>query len=331
MRQYDEALSHWRQVQAANPENPEASRMIAALVIERSRRQAGLPRSAALDLAISPAAQATPEFRLLAPAAASLADSTAGVRLSRVQQLETAIKGEDANVDVYLELARLYLEKGRDYEAERLLSRAREATGRNPQVLCMAEDVAMLRQEKRVQAAQRDVELEDSAKTRAALAQMVRQRDELEISVFLERSRRDADDLSLKYELGRRLVWAGRPAEARQFLELALEHPPSRPRAALELAACSVASSQAPEALRNYRLAASAAIQSGDENAQAEALFAAAQLARRLKLNRLARRYLAQLMQVAPSHRAGAALWESLGGERPLKRNPKQSPSTKHK
>src|SRR5687768_12248224 len=122
MRQYDEALSHWRQVQEANPEKPEVSRMIAALVIERSRQQAGLPRSTALELATLPAAKATTEPRSAEPSAVStLADTTAGVRLSRVQQLEAAIKGEDANADVYLELARLYLDKGREYEAERLL------------------------------------------------------------------------------------------------------------------------------------------------------------------------------------------------------------------
>jgi hypothetical protein len=83
--------------------------------------------------------------------------------------------------------------------------------------------------------------------------------------------------------------------------------------------------------MRNYRLAAAAAVQSGDEDCQAEALFAAAQLARRLKLSRLARRYLAQLLRVAPNHQAGVALWESLGGEKARKEFTKhKTPNTKH-
>ena len=147
-------------MQDADPDNREASRMVAALVIERSRQQAGLPPRNELDLRQRHVASAgsnggqpstTPSRSGSYSEFDSLIPST-GIRLTRIQQLETAIKDEAANADVFLELAQLYLDKGREYEAERLLARAREATGRDPRILSLGEDVTMSRLDKKVTA-----------------------------------------------------------------------------------------------------------------------------------------------------------------------------------
>ena len=172
----------------------------------------------------------------------------------------------------------------------------------------------MLRHEKKVSAAQRDVEMEDTPQTRAALDQLVKERDRLETEIYVQRTRREPEKLALRYELGRRLARAGKLAEARPYLEEALEDDTSRCHAAFELAGCFVESGQAPEALRNYRLAVAAAAKAGQRQCQADSLLRAAQLAGRIQLTRLARRYAAQLLRLEPSHRAASALWESLGG-----------------
>jgi predicted Zn-dependent protease len=244
--------------------------------------------------------------------AGNLTDPVTGVRLTRIQQLETAVKSGQANADVYLELAQLYLDKERDYEAERLLTRAREETGRDARVLGMSEDVTMRRLAKKVTAAQREVQIEDTPQTRSALEQLVKERDRVEIEIFLERSRRDPDNLAIRYDLGRRLARAGKMDQARAYLEEALQHEASRPHAALVLGRSLLAGGQAPEALRHFRLAAAAAAQTWQVECQAEALLAAAQTTARGKLVRLARRYLAQLVKIDPGHRAAAALLEAL-------------------
>lgn len=312
---YERALAHWREVQTAEPDNAEASRMVAALIIERSRQQAGLPPSTALDLALidsPPPAEPAKMDAADAAVADALSNEITGIRLTRIQQLETAIKGEAANADVFLELARLYLDKGREYEAERLLVRGREATGQDARILSFGEDVTMLRLEKKVSAAERDVELEDTPQSQAALAQLVKERDRIETEIFRERTRREPDNLALRYELGRRLVRAGKPDQAQPLLAEALHDPSSRCHAAFELAGCALEAGQAPEALRYYRQAAAAATQTGQSQCQAEALLQAARLAGRSKLLRLARRYLGQLLRLDPHHRAGAALARSL-------------------
>jgi tetratricopeptide (TPR) repeat protein len=316
-RQYDDALAHWRGVQGGDPENRDASRMVAALVIERSRQQAGLPPRGELDLgqrAVAPAGRRTgpaPPDRSLAEDDSPISPAT-GIRLTKIQQLETAIKEDAANADVFLELAQLYLDKGREYEAERLLSRARDATGRDPRILSLGEDVTMSRLEKKVAAAQRDVEQDDTPSARTALEQLAKERDRAEIEIFQQRIAREPDNLALRYELGCRFKRAGKLAEARPHLEVALAHEASRSPAALELAGYFLQSGQPAEALRLFRLAAAAAAHAGQTTEQSTALYQAGELAARQHLGRLARRYLAELLRVDPSHRAGTSLLESL-------------------
>jgi len=313
-RQYDADLAHWRQVQADHPDSREASRMVAALIIDRSRQQAGLPSSAALDLARVESPPADPSAMDAADEAiaGNLADRITGVRLTRIQQLETAVKSGQANADVYIELAQLYLDKERDYEAERLLTRAREETGRDARVLWMSEDVTMRRLAKKVSAAEREVQIEESPQTRTALEQLVKERDKVEIDIFVERSRRDPDNLGIRYELGRCLARAGKMDQARAYLEEALAHEASRCHAALVLGRSLLSGGQAPEALRHFRMAAAAAAQTGQAECHADALLTAAQTTARGKLVRLARRYLTQLLKIDPGHRAAAALLEAL-------------------
>jgi tetratricopeptide (TPR) repeat protein len=319
-RQFDEALTHWRAVQDGDPDNREASRMVAALLIERSRQQAGLPPRSEFEWSDGNLAEGSPSMAAAAgeqqpsgsPGDFPALANPAGIRLTRTQQLEAAIKDEQANADVFLELARLYLDKGREYEAERLLARAREATGRDPRILTLGEDVTMLRLDKKVAAALRDVEQEETPPARTALEQLVKERDRVEIEIFNQRIAREPDNLALRYELGRRLKRAGKLAEARPHLEVALQHDASCSQAAMELASYFLQSGQPAEALRHFRLAAAAAAQSGQSAQQAAALFQAGELATRQQLMRLARRYIAELLRVEPSHADGIALWEAL-------------------
>ena len=80
-------------------------------------------------------------------------------------------------------------EKDRDYDAERLLSKAREATDNDARVARMWEDVTILRHEKRVKLAEQEVAREDNEATQAAPAAP---KSEMEIqSASLSRTRND--------------------------------------------------------------------------------------------------------------------------------------------
>jgi Tfp pilus assembly protein PilF len=273
--------------------------------LDLGQRHVPLAAGAGRDAGFAPSSATSPQDY-------SLTSPGTGIRLTRVQQLETAIKEDAANADTFLELARLYLDKGREYEAERLLARAREATGRDPRVLSLGEDVTMSRLEKKVSAALRDAEQDDSPTARTAAEQLVKERDKIEIDIFHQRIAREPDNLTLRYELGWRLKRAGRLADARPHLEVALQSESSRSQAAMELASYFLQSGQPAEALRHYRMAAAAAAHGGDVAVQAKALFQAGELAARQQLGRLARRYIGELLRVEPSHRAGTTLLESL-------------------
>ncbi len=250
------------------------------------------------------------------PAAAGgpVADSL-GPPLSRLQSLEVLVRDQPGNVDLYLELARLYLARGRDYEAERLLARGRTATERDPRLEEFAEDVTMLRLAKKVSAGQKDADANDTPAAREALASLVRERDRVEIEIYLERCRRNPTELALRLELGRRLARAGQLDQACERFEEALPDAQTRHAAALELGDCCEQMQRRADACRYYRVAADGPAPPEALDCQSEALLRASRLALGLKLSKVARRYAAWLLQLDPRHQGAAALVERLDRE----------------
>jgi tetratricopeptide (TPR) repeat protein len=308
---WDEAIACWRRLSADDSHAREAAEQIARLVIRRSRQQAGL------DTGVAPAplatSRATPQK---SPAAAvhsppSPPSSPAGSRsgqLTPIQQLEAAIRDQPTNALHYVNLTRLYLEKGRDYEAERLLLKARDATDRDPRILTLSEDVTLERMAKKLAAAERDLQSDDSPPARSAVEQILHERDRLEVEIFTQRTQRDPDNLGLKYQLGIRLKRAGKVHQARRALEESLADAQQRAAAAFELGECARADGQIADALRYYRLASNSAADEGSFERREDALLFASKLAGQIKLWKLARRYVKRLLQMDPSHLGAAAL-----------------------
>jgi len=170
-----------------NSHDLEAADAVAERTIQASRSRAGLLIPAIGHIGNSENAhqEREPPSRDANGADASphLGDQL-GPPLVRIQNLETLIRDQPGNVDLYLELAHLYLARGRDYEAQRLLARGREATDRDPRIEQFAEDVTMLRLEKKLAAAHKEVDTDDTPGTREALQHLVRERDRVEIEIF---------------------------------------------------------------------------------------------------------------------------------------------------
>jgi tetratricopeptide (TPR) repeat protein len=314
----DEALASWEQVLRDHPENLEAARIVSRLAIELGRRRAGLaprpiehPHSiAALSLPTLVEANAESNGAESEPASGSLRAPTR-IKLTPIQQLEMSVRDQPANPEFYLKLAPLYLEKERDYDAERLLERGREATG-DARVRQLWEDVTMLRLEKKIDFARREAEREDTPATRSQLADLRAERDRWEIEVFTGRCQREPANLALRYELGLRLKRAGKLRAACQEFAEALSSAEHKAAAALQLGDCLAQFFEYPEALKHYRLAADAALAREQVESRKEALYRAAELASRVKLRHPARHYLSELLALDPNYRDAAQLLEKM-------------------
>lgn len=321
-RQYDEALAAWRQVESLAPEDPDAARMIAMLVTARSRQRNGLP-SDRPELLGEEFGRAPRAARRSKPRSLLRIDEgrrprevpqpPSELKRTPIQQLEAAVREFPSDVVLYLQLAPMYLEKGRDYDAERLLAKGLTETDNEPRIRELWEDVTMLRLGKKIQQAQLRVEIDSSDESRADLADLCLKRDRLEIDVFTSRAKRDPDDTALALELGRRLRQAGRIRESMPYFERAVKDEQFRSAAAYELAECWLGLRDLSAATRYCRQAIDAATRPTDVDIKKRALLRAAELAARMQLPSLARSYLNPLLQLDPDHKEAARLLSQQG------------------
>ncbi|WP_425617994.1 tetratricopeptide repeat protein [Anatilimnocola sp. NA78] len=315
LRRYDEALSTWMNVERVSPEDAGAAGAIASLAIERSRRRNGLKRRSEDYRATEPKPRVRPEPAKPADRVfGSLAMPTttsAPVPRTLVQELEMAVREFPSHPQNYLQLAPLYLERGRDQDAERMLNRGRAATDNHPQVVALWEEVAMKVSEERVALARQDAQEHPTEVTQNALAQALRERDKLEIAVFQSRSQRQPENLALQYELGVRLKRASKLREAIKHLTAALGDPIERAPAAFELGECLLQQSEVAQAMHYFRQAAETAL-AEQATMRKQALYQLGVLAMRMKLLKAAVRYLKELLRIDPRFRDAAQLLQSI-------------------
>jgi tetratricopeptide (TPR) repeat protein len=307
-----EALAAWRRVEAASADDTEAIRMVSRLTVLESRQRAGLEPIAPTQLPQRERRGNKPNEPTgvcpVALAKSVIPANAADIERTPIQQLECAIREMPSNPDFYVALTPLYLEKGRDYDAERLLAEGRKATDDEPRVRKLWEDVAMRRLQKRISLAKKQVDAEGTPEARRALAELCEERNHLEMEIFVGRCKREPENALLRYELGMRLKQAGKLREARVRFEEALASPEAAGPAACEIAACHEQEGQLPEALKFYRRAAQAARGPEQLDCHKKALYHAGSLALRLKLDALAERYLNDLLKIDP-HYEDAATW----------------------
>lgn len=330
MKKFDEAINCWQTVGEVAPGDEEAARMVAALSIEKSRargEEQSLPPGKDGERR-SPLFAASPEFtgpehdtaeievdslRQPAPSAQPIpihekVESLSGeFKLTPVQALEAAIRDYPANPEYYVELIPMYLEKGRDYDAERLLAKGKSATD-DLRVHQLWEDVAMLRMSRKIALTRQIASKGYDPEAEARLADLCRERDRFETEVFASRSLREPHNAAIRVQLGLRLRQGGKIHEALECFGQALQDPVHKPVAALEMGRSHEDLREFPEALRHYRLAAESATEPEQLDVKKQALYLAGGLARQIKMQRLAQRYLAELVRLDP-HYQDATAW----------------------
>jgi tetratricopeptide (TPR) repeat protein len=223
------------------------------------------------------------------------------VPLTPIQTLEAAIRDAPAIPELYLQLAELYVAADREFDAERMLTKGQTATD-DPRVCTLREDITMRRLEGNVGRAQHSVESHDTAEARAALADARIERDRVEMDIFVGRTRRDPHNASARYELGRRLKRAGRLREAYEQFEQAIADASLKSSVALEMGECLRDFGELAESLRHFRLAADAATQPQHAEIKKQALWQAVGICTRIKLGKLAERYMNDLEELDPHY-----------------------------
>lgn len=223
------------------------------------------------------------------------------VPLTPIQTLENAVRDAPAIPELYLQLAELYVVAGREYDAERMLTKGQAATD-DPRVRTLREDITMRRLEGNVTRAQQSVEARDTAEARATLTDARTERDRVELEIFQQRTRRDSSDRVARYELGRRLKRAGRLREAYVQFVAALEEPRIKGAVALEMGECLRDFGDFADALSQFRLAANSAAIPGELDIKKQALWQAVGICTRVKLARLGRRYMDELEAIDPRY-----------------------------
>jgi len=223
------------------------------------------------------------------------------VPLTPTQTLEAAVRDAPAIPELYLQLAELYTQAGREYDAERMLTKGQTVTD-DPRVRTLREDITMRRLEGNVIRAQQSVESRDTAEARATLVDARAERDRVEMDIFVSRTRRDPKDRQARYELGRRLKRSGRLREAFVQFEAALADARLKPAVALEMGECLRDFGDLAESLRHFRLAADAATEPEQSEIKKQALWQAVGICTRVKLDKLAQRYMNALDDLDPHY-----------------------------
>ena len=318
-RQFEEALAHWRRVEELDEADAEAPAQIASLITELSRLRFGLAtperdqwllakNSSGCHAAPSAVRPDEPSLELLLAAGTTANSEGSNLKRTPIQELEVAIREFPSNVDYYLQIVPLYLQAGRDYDAEKLLAKGRQATSNDSRICQLWEDVTMLRLARKLALAQKHDQELDTPETRSELAQILAERDQLEIDIFASRCRREPGNAAVRVELAKRLRRSGKVREACQWLEESLRSADERCGAALELGECQLHLGNPREALRYYRIAADSATQPRHLAARKQALYLAGSLAAKLKLRKLAERHLEELVRLDANFKDAAAL-----------------------
>lgn len=313
----NQALAAWSRVEEVEPGDEEAAQSIAAITIEQSRELSGLSSQTR-----------SVEQRSVASGSGSLAlgkqsravilpdeVQQSSVRLTPIQQLEAAIRYAPSNPEYYRELAPLYLEKNRDYDAEKLLSRGLELTENDPELRKLWEDVYMLRLAKKLDVAEQRQAAEPSEEHSDAVDELRLERDRMEMDIFVHRCQREPHNLAMRYELGMRLKRAGKLEKALQCFKEALPDAEHKSLAAYEIGDCLQQSGDFVESLKYYRLAADSAQGCQQIECKKQSLYRAAGLSAKLKLFKLAERHLVQLLAIDSAYREAPALLRGLRGQ----------------
>ncbi len=291
---FDQAINCWRRIGQVKGLAEEAEKAISELSVEKTiaAGQGMIGRG-------SKPGAATPQGSGAAPP-------------SRIDELQSVIKTNPADIDSYLELADLVEQKSGVDEAEKILLQALDASGGDLKVREHLEDRRLRWGKHRVMIAEKRLATDDSAENRESLDRLRRAQLKAEIDVYAARCSRYPENLTWKFELATRLKASGNYPEAIKYFQESIQDSRRRGAVSLELGECFQKIKQYQLAMQNYATAVEA-LSDREMELRKRALYRAGVLATALDDVDTARKHLSSLAGVDFGYRDVAQRLEKLG------------------
>ena len=278
---FDQAITCWHRVEQAKPHDEEALKAIADLSIERTVNKGNPGQVAKKDTT----------------------QRTVAVQLSPEQQLEQDILQNPADLDKYIEAAKIYQKLDKLDRAESILKKGMEASGGELRFRELIEDVHLAYERRRLAVAQRRAKETPTDESRDLYNRVKVELNRKELDFFRARLERYPEQVSNKLEVAIRLKKAGSYADAVPLLqEIVAQNPEHKGAALIELGECQQYLKQYNPALESY-YAASKLLADTNPEGYKLALYRASVLAIGLKNVAVAEKFLNRLKERDPAYR----------------------------
>jgi len=294
---FEDAITCFQRVLKASPADIEAKKAIADLTVEKTIKRGGYET-----------AESSQDVRVDTDS-----NEAAGPNVTPEKQFEKAIAKNPADTSNYLKLAEYYTSQNKLEDAEKILTRALEASGGDVNIRERLEDMQLRRLREQVGVAQKRYGTEKSEEAKTLYARF---RDELlqrELEIYAARAERYPTNLGFRYEVGTRLKKGGKPREAIPYLQQALGDSRRKGEVMLLLGECfqSLKPPQAKLAMTNYAGAVEA-ISDMDADMKKLALYRAGWLTLQLKDLDRAESYLTTLAGMDFAYKDVATLLDKI-------------------
>lgn len=301
---FDQALAHWKRVLQAKPGDEEAQQASRAIDAERAIKKGGF-EDAKSSTDVMADKQLQKERR-----------EGGGVQLTPEQQLERHLTKNPGDMAKYLELANLHTGNNKLEEAEKVLTRALEASGGDLQFRERLEDLQMRRAREAVEIAKKQAEAERTPQTIELYKKMKAELNTRELEFYRGHVQRYPTQHGYKYELAARMMKAGMHREAIPLLQEAQQDPKRRSEVLKALGECFCQIKQYKLGMQNFETALDQ-ISARDVELRKETLYFAGKVAfLALKDLDKAEKYLTELAGMDFGYRDVSQLLEQIGNAR---------------
>lgn len=239
---FDEAIGLWTRVLQAKPGDPEASKAVADLTVNKTIHRGGYE-------------EAKNTTDVMADRVAQSERSGPVVTRTPEQNLERAIAKDPADVANYRALAELYLRNERYDEAEAAFKRALEVFSGDVSLREALEDVQLRKAHQQLVIAERKAREERTEAANELYKKMKVELNRRELEVFAARVERYPSNPGLRYELALRLKRAENFNEAIKTFQEARGDSKRKASVYLELGECFHMIKQYKLAMSNYEQA----------------------------------------------------------------------------
>ena len=299
-RLYNQAIDCWHKVEQAKPDDPEARKAIAELAVARTKTEGDYD------------AEGTSRKVLAAQGSAEADTASEGDgELSLEGQMLQNIKKHPLNVDHYLELSQLYLNRDNFDEAAKILAKAYEVSEHDIEIRERLEDAQLRGLRKDLTELDKKRKASGSKEDEEHFKKVKGEFDDKALLNSKNRCDRYPNNLAFKFELGQRYQIVGKYDEAIKQYQAAQNDPRKKGMCMLALGQCFQTIKQHRLAM-NYYETAIEEIPDRDAVNKKNALYLAGKLSLGLKDFDKAEKMLTILAEVDFSYRDVSQLLDKI-------------------